>query len=249
MPSVKPHQAKDDQESKRPKRIADQVADQILEKISDGIFLPGDRLPGERQLAESMSVSRVSVRAALQKLKTRGYLRAVQGGGTEILSSTGIDMDTAMTDLVRDSINNLRDLQEIRCTLETWAARRAAINASDEDIKLLRMAYRQAHDPRRAAKYRADDDHRLHMMIGRATGSIIYYHVMKMLHDVLQTALTEIRFNGMAGPNFDRMVQEHHHAIVEAIAAHDPDAAAKAMSEHLQAVLEFFKTASDKQST
>lgn len=79
MPSAKTLQAQDDAETKRPKRIADQVADQILEKISDGIFLPGDRLPGERQLAESMSVSRVSVRAALQKLKTRGYLRAVQG--------------------------------------------------------------------------------------------------------------------------------------------------------------------------
>lgn len=158
MPSAKSLSAQEIEDAKRPKRIADQVADQILEKISDGIFLPGDRLPGERQLAESMKVSRVSVRAALQKLKTRGYLRAIQGGGTEILSSTGIDMDTAMTDLVRDSINNLRDLQEIRCTLETWAARRAAINASDEDIKLLRLAFRQAHDPRRAAKYRADED-------------------------------------------------------------------------------------------
>ncbi|MCC9625834.1 FadR family transcriptional regulator [Thalassospira sp. MA62] len=233
----------------RPKRIADQVSEHILDKIAEGTFLPGDRLPGERQLAESMGVSRVSVRAALQKLKTRGYLRAVQGGGTEVLSSTGIDMDMAMTDLVRDSIANLRDLQEIRYTLETWAARRAATNASEEDIRLLRMAYRQAHDPRRAAKYRADDDHRLHMMIGRATGSIVYYHVMKMLHDVLQAALTEIRFNNMSGPTFDRMVQQHHHAIVEAIAAHDPDAAEKAMSTHLQAVLDVFKAASDKQST
>ena len=72
MPSAKSSPASDNQDAKRPKRIADQVADQILEKIADGIFLPGDRLPGERQLAESMKVSRVSVRAALQKLKTRG---------------------------------------------------------------------------------------------------------------------------------------------------------------------------------
>lgn len=243
MPPVKPVPSSDTVDANRPKRIADQVADKLLDMITAGIFLPGDRLPGERQLAEDMKVSRVSVRAALQKLKTRGYLRAVQGGGTEVLSSTGVEMDTAMTDLVRDSLNNLRDLQEIRCTLETWAARRAAINASDEDIELLRIAYRQAHDPRRAPKYRADDDHRLHMMIGRASGSIIYYHVMKMLHDVLQAALTEIRFNNLSGPSFDRMVQEHHYAIVEAIAARDPDASEKAMSEHLQAVIEYFKLA------
>ena len=59
----------------------------------------------------------------------------------------------------------------------------------------------------------------------------------------------EIRFNNLTGPSFDRMVQEHHHDIIEAIAARDPDAAEKAMSNHLQAVLDFFKTASDKQST
>jgi DNA-binding FadR family transcriptional regulator len=45
------------------------------------------------------------------------------------------------------------------------------------------------------------------------------------------------------------MVQEHHRAIIEAIAAHDPDAAEKAMSDHLQAVIDFFKSASDKQAT
>ena len=39
------------------------------------------------------------------------------------------------------------------------------------------------------------------------------------------------------------MVQEHHYAIVEAIAARDPDASEKAMSEHLQAVIEYFKLA------
>jgi len=53
----------------------------------------------------------------------------------------------------------------------------------------------------------------------------------------------------MTGPSFDRMVQDHHRDIIEAIAARDPDAAEKAMSNHLQAVLDFFKTASDKQAT
>ncbi|MDP2700202.1 FadR/GntR family transcriptional regulator [Thalassospira sp.] len=223
-----------------PKRIADQVAEKLLAKITNGVFLPGERLPGERQLAEDMNVSRVSVRAALQRLKTRGYLRAVQGGGTEVLSSTGVELDTAMTDLVRGSLTNLRDLQELRSILESWAARRAAENASDADIENLLHIYRQAHDPRRSPKYRVEDDHRLHMAIAKASGSIIYYHLMKMLHDVLHAALDEIRFNAFSGPSFDHMVQEHHHMIVAAIAARDPDAAEAAMNRHLTAVVEHF---------
>lgn len=222
----------------KPKRIADRVADDLLAKFATGIYLPGDRLPGERQLAEDMNVSRVSVRAALQKLKTRGYLRAVQGGGTEVLSTTGSELDVAMTDLVRGSTRNLADLLEVRRVLEGWAARRAATQASPEDIALLRQTYRQAHDPRRAPKYRAEDDHRLHLAIARASGSIVYFHMMKMLHDVLHATLDEIRFHAFAGPEFDRMVQEHHLAIVDAITARDPDAAEAAMNKHLSAVIE-----------
>jgi DNA-binding FadR family transcriptional regulator len=236
-----PHTSRDDisttNEDGRPKRVADRVADALLAQFAQGAYLPGERLPGERQLAEDMNVSRVSVRAALQKLKTRGYLRAVQGGGTEVLSSTGIEMDVAMTDLVRGSITNLSDLMELRRTLETWAARRAAENATDEQLAELRSSFQRAHDPRRAVKYRAEDDHRLHMMIAKASGSIIYYHLMKMLHDVLQTALDEIRFHIFAGPQFDNMVQAHHQAIIDAIAARDPDRAEQAMYNHLGAVI------------
>lgn len=224
-------------ENERPKRVAERVADTLLARFAAGEYLPGERLPGERQLAEDMNVSRVSVRAALQKLKTRGYLRAVQGGGTELLSSTGIEMDVAMTDLVRGSITNLADLMELRRTLETWAARRAAENATDEQLAELRATFQQAHDPRRPAKYRTEDDHRLHMMIARASDSIIYYHLMKMLHDVLHAALDEIRFHIFAGPQFDNMVQNHHRAIIDAIAARDPDRAEQAMYEHLGAVI------------
>ncbi len=230
-------QSPDQGENNRPKRVAERVADTLLARFAAGDYLPGERLPGERQLAEDMNVSRVSVRAALQKLKTRGYLRAVQGGGTELLSSTGIEMDVAMTDLVRGSITNLADLMELRRTLETWAARRAAENATDEQLAELRATFQQAHDPRRAAKYRTEDDHRLHMMVARASGSIIYYHLMKMLHDVLHTALDEIRFHIFAGPQFDNMVQNHHRAIIDAIAARDPDRAEQAMYEHLGAVI------------
>ncbi|MCR6631522.1 MAG: winged helix-turn-helix domain-containing protein [Magnetospirillum sp.] len=60
-------------------RISDRVADSLLARIASGEWTPGQRLPGERQLAEDMGVSRVSVRAALQSLKTQGFVDAVQG--------------------------------------------------------------------------------------------------------------------------------------------------------------------------
>ncbi|HSK38856.1 MAG TPA: winged helix-turn-helix domain-containing protein, partial [Arenibaculum sp.] len=69
-------------------RVSDRVAARLLDMIAQGHLTPGQRLPGERLLAEQMGVSRVSVRAALQRLKTQGFLAAVQGGGTRVVSST-----------------------------------------------------------------------------------------------------------------------------------------------------------------
>src|SRR3546814_15526559 len=62
-------------------RVSDRVANELLKLIGDGRLTPGERLPGERQLATMMGVSRVPIRAALPQLKEQGLLSAVQGGG------------------------------------------------------------------------------------------------------------------------------------------------------------------------
>ncbi|HTH15228.1 MAG TPA: winged helix-turn-helix domain-containing protein, partial [Magnetospirillum sp.] len=78
--------------------VSDRVADRLMARIASGEWMPGQRLPGERQLAEDMGVSRVSVRAALQALKTQGFVDAVQGGGTRVVANDRC-MDPGLTEL------------------------------------------------------------------------------------------------------------------------------------------------------
>ena len=113
--------------------VSARVADRILARIASGEWGPGHRLPGERLLAEEMGVSRVSVRAAMQGLKTQGLLDAVQGGGTRVIASSAA-MDPGMQELVRVNCENLTDLAEIRSILEVWAVGRAASRHTDADI-------------------------------------------------------------------------------------------------------------------
>jgi len=68
-------------------RVSERVAQEIMSLIAAGTLTPGERLPGERQLAEMMNVSRVSVRTALQDLKSQGFIVSVQGGGTRVAAS------------------------------------------------------------------------------------------------------------------------------------------------------------------
>ncbi|MGA7813013.1 FadR/GntR family transcriptional regulator, partial [Caballeronia sp.] len=69
-------------------RIADVVSDQIRALITTGALLPGQRLPAERELAEQLSVSRPSLREALIRLESDGFIQAVARGGFVVADVT-----------------------------------------------------------------------------------------------------------------------------------------------------------------
>lgn len=234
------------------KGVADRVAAELIDMIAGGDWAPGQRLPGERALAEQMNVSRVSVRAALQRLKTQGFVVAVQGGGTRVVSSAAA-MDDALTELVRSKLDNLHDLAEIRMALETWAARRAAERATPEQIaeiaeRLEAMAHAGPRDRGGAASGadasagdKAIEDVRFHFAVGKAAGSPVYMHILTVIRDILMQMLEFHRYKLFTSPEDDRAVMDQHRAIYDAIAGHRADDAADAMRRHLDWVLGHYK--------
>lgn len=213
-------------------RVADRVAEELKRLISGGKLAPGERLPGERQLADMMGVSRVSVRAALQQLKTQGLVFAVQGGGTRIIASAE-EMDSALTHLVQADLSNLRDLMEIRSHLEVWAAAKAAERADPEDLARMRAALEVMCDSNRAAHHKAEDDFHFHLSIAKAAGSAVYLHLMTVLGDVLESMLEYHRFTLLGTDEEDNILLEQHRKICTSIEKGDPQAAMAAMAEHL----------------
>jgi DNA-binding FadR family transcriptional regulator len=65
-------------------RVADRVAEQLLQLIAERRLGPGETLPGERQLAQLMGVSRASVRGALEQLRAQDLLSSTRGAGTRL---------------------------------------------------------------------------------------------------------------------------------------------------------------------
>ncbi|HET8729021.1 MAG TPA: FCD domain-containing protein [Alphaproteobacteria bacterium] len=229
--------------------VADRVTAEILDMIARGDLTPGERLPGERQLAERMGVSRVSVRAALQRLKAQGFLASVQGGGTRVVSSAAA-MDGALTALVRSKLDNLHDLAEIRVTLESWAARRAAERATPGQVAEIaaRLDAMAAAGPRQAVAGgtqpdKALEDVAFHFAIGKAAGSPVYTHILSVIRDILTQMLEFHRYELFLAEDDDRTVLEHHRAIYQAIAARDAPGADAAMRRHLEWVLRHYDEA------
>ncbi len=213
----------------RRESVADRVAADILKLIVGGDVEPGKNLPAERKLACMLGVSRVSVRAALQTLKAQGFVDAVQGGGTRVVSRAA-GADPALAELVRLDRSNMLDLMELRCEIEVWAARRAAETATEESIVMLRET-QQAMTRKGADKAAADVA--FHMAIAKASDSVIYRHLLGVVRGTLAEMLTYHRTELFASREDDATVLRHHMAIVDAIEARDPDGAAAAMRDHL----------------
>ncbi len=217
-------------------RISDQVTDRILARIASGEWGPGHRLPGERQLAEEMGVSRVSIRAALQSLKTQGLLDAVQGGGTRVIASSAA-MDPGMMELVRVNRDNLHDLAEIRAILEAWAVGRAALNRSDSDLTELARIMAATEADIAGGAHKSENDVCFHLAIAKASGSGIYLHIMAVIRGILHQMVDYHRYELFPSHEDDRVILGQHRAIFEAVKAKDPVAAEAAMRAHLGFVL------------
>ncbi len=221
-------------------RVSDRVTDRILARIASGEWAPGSRLPGERQLAEEMGVSRVSIRAALQGLKTQGFLDAVQGGGTKVISNVAC-MDSGLSELVRVNHANLADLAEIRAILEVWAVRRAAQSRTEAQLADLSEIMAATERDISKGKHKTENDIRFHLAIAGASGSGVYIHLMATLRGILQQMLDHHRYEMFATLDDDRMILAHHRTICQAIRNRDPDGAAEAMRLHLEWVVDRYR--------
>lgn len=227
------------------KGVADRVATDLLRLIAAGEFKTGDRLPGERQLAERMNVSRVSVRAALQRLKAQGFVSAVQGGGTRVVSGAG-GTDPALAELVRLDRSSLQDLAEMRLILEVWAARRAASHASQDDLADINRIVARMEGPASQDETKAELDMAFHLAVAKASGSIVYRHLLALIRSTLTEMLAFHRYELFGTDWDDREVLRQHQAIAQAVTARDPDAAADAMQQHLSWVLRRYRQACDR---
>lgn len=114
------------------------VSELIYRYIRDENLQPGDRLPGERNLAALWNVSRPTVREAIRGLENQGIVIAEVGKGTYITDS--VDSPQFR---VRPTAENFPELFEIKTALERYSLEKLVFVITQEQIrKLERMAFR-----------------------------------------------------------------------------------------------------------
>lgn len=137
-----------DRELESPSRV-DEITDRLVTAIAIGEYLPGARLPAERDLAASLRVGRMTVRAALARLVDRGLVetRRGRGGGSYVLQQWPDASTDAVGRTLAMRIDELRDRCDAICRVHGAVCRAAAESRTDRDIGILRErleGYRRA---------------------------------------------------------------------------------------------------------
>lgn len=215
------------------KKVSDRVFEQIRDLIASGRLRPGDRLPPERELTAMLEVSRSSVREAILKLECLGFVEQHQGEGTFVRSAT----EGVMTDLMQELIKEddfIFDLMEIRAVLETWGAARAAERATDTEIAALQACLEEMPKARRQGPVSYKLNMQLHYLISTASGNRFLVHMMNAIADWIKQVTHKVYSDLYDDRETFNELLAQHTAIVDAIAAHDREAAYRAMAEHLR---------------
>ncbi|MCR9121226.1 MAG: FCD domain-containing protein [Phyllobacteriaceae bacterium] len=212
--------------------VGEMVARRILDMVKAGSLKPGDQLPTERDLAQSLNVSRPSVREAIRGLAILGVVRTVQGGGAYISNLDAeallgpIQFFLSLQDL------NITELYDARSLIESDVARRAAENmdgASLTRLEAILEAQKDCLDDPDA--FRASD-YAFHEIIWRGSGNAF----LKRIGESLNVIGLEFRKRASESPAVLRQSYADHKVLVAALKARDADAAAKAAERHMQNV-------------
>jgi GntR family transcriptional regulator, transcriptional repressor for pyruvate dehydrogenase complex len=149
---------------------AEHIADRLITAIALGEFVPGQRLPPERELAQMLAVGRASVREALHRLAGAGYVEIVRGrnGGAYVRRSWAPGSAATVRRTLVPNWAQFEQLLDLRSLIEGLIARTAAERHNDADVDPIRDALRAYQIASDREESRAADQ-ALHSAIATAT--------------------------------------------------------------------------------
>lgn len=194
---------------------------QIKKRILDGTWSLGEKLPSEKELCEMFGISRVTIRGAMQKLKSVGLIETYQGKGSFV--TTKINLSDSVFSKLNITEKDLHDIVEFRELIEYKSFDLAVENATEEDIKLIENALNDMLVNVNDYKKYSIADYEFHLAIVKASKNKIFYTVMESIKPIFHYYLEEL--NRVFGVD-EKSIQGHIN-ILEAIKNKDAEAAKK----------------------
>ncbi|MGP3954645.1 FadR/GntR family transcriptional regulator [Nonomuraea sp. 3N208] len=210
----------------------EETVERLLQAIKLGVVAPGGKLPAERELAVQLGISRVTLREAIRALSDAGYLDVRRGryGGAFVTYAPPKPNAGDLRQVVADmGMDDLSDALTFRLAVECGAAQVLATSELTEEKRALLLRRLSELNKASLEDYRRFDT-AFHLSIAELTGSTLLATTCADARSRVSDLLNAIP---MLQVNLDHAALQHQ-AIVDAILAGDPEAARRAMTEHLE---------------
>jgi GntR family transcriptional repressor for pyruvate dehydrogenase complex len=208
--------------------VSDGILEQIRDLIHSGEFSPGERLPSEMKMAQHLSVSRSSLREALNALVHLGYLQRRSKGiyvnsDMQWRTSLSFPFPRSQEDL------NIAEMIEVRKIIETELCALAAKRAEAEDIKGLEKSLQQMKEHLNNPAAFIHSNQHFHLCVAKAAKNRILEEFIVKIRDLLRTNIATV----IQKSAISKRSLGYHRRIFEAIRDSDVSRARRAMAEHI----------------
>lgn len=216
------------------------VAEGIKEEIMKGNLKPGDRLPGEYELADRYGVSRFTVREAMKILNSLELIDIRHGVGMFVKQPTPEDYMKPMLSAMILTSNNLITICEARLPIEVQAIGLCSERREEADIRELEELCdeMQAELNRNELAEYNRLDLEFHLKIAKASKNAILYEILNMLQSFLRIQMDET----VEAPNSKERSIERHRGMVAAIEQKNRQLAELLMSQHINDSIDYIRT-------
>jgi DNA-binding FadR family transcriptional regulator len=222
------------------KRLYNDVAERIVALIDSGQYPPGSRLPGERDLAEQLGVSRVTVREAQIALQAKNRIEIRSGSGSRVLERPSADALPPLEPF---------ELTQARALVESEAAALAATMITDAELDALdALVAQMGAETEPESALAQDADREFHMAIARATQNAAIVDAIARLWRY-RTEIPAIvqAYEAICERNAGARLQEHGD-VVKALRNRNPIEARQAMRRHFTCILEAMLSATEERA-
>jgi len=206
------------------------ITAQLREAIRSGIYVNGDQLPAERELAERFETARSTIRKVLLNLENDGLIERRVGSGT-FVKYDDISIGTA-----HDIVGRVSPLEliEARLAVEPHMTRLAVLNATATEIKMLGAILNDLEQCRDDKEAFSRHDSMFHEWLARSSKNPLLLHLYQQINAVRGHDQWDAMKNKILSPEEIDEYNRQHRALFEAIQRRDIAAAVKQINDHLE---------------
>ncbi|MDU6264473.1 MAG: FadR/GntR family transcriptional regulator [Anaerocolumna aminovalerica] len=227
------------EEKELQKKSYTKVVDYIKHQIMAGQLKTGDKLPAERELSETLGVSRNSVREAVRTLDIMGVISSQHGAGNYVQGNFENNLVESMSMMFLLNQINYEQISQLRLGLEMQALMLAIDHITEPELKQMEQIISQLENV--TEENNVILDKKLHYSIAVASKNVLILNILQALSTIVDQFILDLRREILSSEDSRDGLYEAHKGMVKSLLTKDKELGRKSIYKHFALIDEKLK--------